>query len=56
MLNIANKDLEIDLMEVANYRTHHTGDPNYKGEKARPIIAKFFRYYNRQDVFSKKND
>ena len=54
VLNIINNDLEIDLTEVAIDFTHHIGDPKKKKKKARPIIAKIVRYYDRKEVFSKK--
>ena len=53
-LNIINNDLEIDLMEVAIDRTHSIGDPKKKKKTTRSIIAKFVRYYDRNEVFSKK--
>ena len=53
MLNIINNNLEIDLAEVAIDRTHRIGDPKQKREKVRFIIAKFVRYYDRKEVFSK---
>ena len=54
MLNILNNDLEIDLMEVAIDCKHRIGNPKKKRQKARPILAKFIRYYDRKEVFSKK--
>ena len=54
VLNIINNDLEIDLMEVAIDRTHSIGDPKKKKKTTRSIIAKFVRYYDRNEVFSKK--
>ena len=54
VLNIINNDLEIDLTEVAIDRRHHIGDPKKKRRKVCPIIAKFVRYYDRKEVFSKK--
>ena len=50
VLNIINHDFEIGLREVAIDRTHRIGDPR----RFRPIIAKFVRYYDREEVFSKK--
>ena len=56
VLNIINNDLETDLTEVAIDRTHRTGDQKKKRKTARPIIAKFVRYYDRKEVLSiKKN-
>ena len=52
MLNILNNDLEIDLMEVAIDCKHRIGNPKKKRQKARPILAKFIRYYDRKEVFS----
>ena len=46
VLNIINKDLEIDLTDVAIDCTHRIGDPKKKMKKAHPIIAKFVRYYD----------
>ena len=43
MLKIVNNDLEINLMEVAIYRTHRIGDPKKKGEKARPSNSEIFQ-------------
>ena len=54
VLNIINNGLEINLTEVAIDRTHRIGDPKKKKKKARPIIVKFVRYYDRKEVFSKK--
>ena len=54
VLSIINNDLEIDLTEVANDRTHRIGDPKKKKKKVRPIIVKSVRYYDRKEVFSKK--
>ena len=54
VLNIINNDLEIDLMEVAIDLTHRIGDPKKKRKMAPSIIAKFLRYYDRKEVFSKK--
>ena len=54
VLNIIKNDLEINLTEVAIDRTHCIGDPKKKKKKARPIIVKFVRYYDRKEVFSKK--
>ena len=54
VLDIINNDLGIDLTEVAIDCTHRIGDPKKKRNKVRPIIAKFVRYYNRKDVFSRK--
>ena len=56
MLNTTNNDLEIDLTEVAFDRTHRIGDPKKKRQKALPIIARFVRYYDRKEVFSKKKN
>ena len=53
MLNITNNNLEIDLAEVTIDRTHRIGNPKQKREKVRFIIAKFVRYYDRKEVFSK---
>ena len=47
VLNIINNEVAID-------RTHHIGDPKKKKKKARPIIVKLVRYYDRKEVFSKK--
>ena len=52
VLNIIDNDL--DLTEVAINFIHRIGDPKKKRRKARPIIAKFFRYYDRTEVLSKK--
>ena len=54
VLNIINNDLENDLTEVAIDRTHRIGDPKKKKKKARPIIVKLVRYYDRKEVFSRK--
>ena len=54
VLNIINNDLEIDLTDVAIDLTHRIGDPKKKKKKARPIIVKLVRYYDRKEVFSKK--
>ena len=54
VINIINNDLEIDLMEVAIDRTHRNGEPKKKRKTARSIIVKFVRYYDRNEVFSKK--
>ena len=56
MLNTINNDLEIDLTEVAFDRTHRIGDSKKKRKKARPIIARSVRYYDRKEVFSKKKN
>ena len=53
VINVIN-DLEIDLAEVAIDRTHRIRDPKKKRKKAPLIIAKFVRYYDRKEVFSKK--
>ena len=45
---LIKNDPEIDLTEVAIDLTHRIGDPKKKKKKARPIIAKFVRYYNRK--------
>ena len=55
VLNVINNNLEIDLTEVAIDRTHRIGYPkNEEKKNARPLIAKFVRYYDRKEVFSKK--
>ena len=54
MLNIINSDLEIDLREVAIDCTHRVVDTKKNKKKARPIIAKFVRYYHRKEVLCKK--
>ena len=54
VLNIIKNDLEINLTEVAIDRTHRIGDPKKKKKKARPIIVKFVRYYDRKEIFSIK--
>ena len=54
VINIINNDLEIDSMEVAIDRTHRIGEPKKKRKTARSIIAKFVRYYDQNEVFSKK--
>ena len=54
VLNIVNNVLEIDMTEVAIDCTHRIGDPKKKRKKARPIIAKFDRYYDRKEVSAKK--
>ena len=41
------------MVEVAIDRTHRIGDPKKKRNKACPIIAKFVRYYDPKEVFSK---
>ena len=51
MLNFVNNDLEIDLAEVVIDRKHRIGDPKKIRKKARPIIANFFRYYDRKKSF-----
>ena len=47
--------LEIDLTEIAIAGTHSTGDPKKKKKKVRPIIVKFGRYYDRKQVFLRRN-
>ena len=42
------------MTEVAIDRTHRIGDPEKKRKKVLPIIAKFVRYYDRKELFSKK--
>ena len=54
VLIIINNELEIDLTEVAIDRTHRTGDPKKERRKFSLITAKFVRYYDRKEVFSKK--
>ena len=42
------------MTEVAIDRTHRIGDPKKKRKKVPPIMEKFVRYYDRNEVFSKK--
>ena len=54
VLNVINNDLDIDLTDVAIDYIHRAGDPKKKRKKAYPITAKFVRYYDQKEVFSKE--
>ena len=56
VLKIINNDLEIYLAEVAIDRTHRIGDPKKNRKKVRRIVAKFVRYYDQEEVFSKNKN
>ena len=53
-ISIINNDIEINLTEVVIDHTHRIGNPRKKRKNFRLIIAKFVRYYDRKEVFSKK--
>ena len=42
------------MTEVVIDRTYRIEDSKKKRKKVRPIIAKFVRYYDRKEIFSKK--
>ena len=54
VLNITNDDLENNLTEVTIDRTQLIGDSKMKRRKVGPVTAKFVRYYDRKEAFSKK--
>ena len=55
VLKFIKNDLEINLTEAAIDRTSYWGPKlKKKKKKVRPIIAKFIRYYDRKEVFSKR--
>ena len=56
VLKFIKNDLEINLTEAAINRTSYWGPKlkKKKKKKVRPIIAKFIRYYDRKEVFSKR--
>ena len=54
VLDVINKDLNIDMNVSAIERTHRIGNPKEKKKKSRPIIVKFVRYYDRKSVFVNK--
>ena len=56
VLNVTSNAIETDLTELAIDRTHRIRDPKKKRKKARPIIAKFVRYYEQKKVFSQKKN
>ena len=52
VLNVVNNDLQIDMAKVTIDRTITSVKKTQK--KSRLVIAKFIRYYDRKEVFSKK--
>ena len=54
VLDVINKDMDIDLPISAIERTHRIGNPKEKKKKSRPIIVKFVRYYDRRNVYGNK--
>ena len=54
VLDVINKDMDIDLPISAIERTHRIGIPKQKKKKSRPIIVKFVRYYDRKNVYVNK--
>ena len=57
VLKFIKDDLEINLTEAEIDRTSYWGPKlkkKKKKKKVRPIIAKFIRYYDRKEVFSKR--
>ena len=54
VLDVINKDMEIDLPISAIERTHRIGNPKQKRKKSRPIIVKFVRYYDRKNIYVNK--
>ena len=54
VLDVINKDMDIDLPISAIEPTHRIGTPKQKKKKSRPIIVKFVRYYDRKNVYVNK--
>ena len=54
VLDVINKDMDIDLPISAIERTHRIGTPKQKKKKSRPIIVKFVCYYDRKNVYVNK--
>ena len=54
VLDVINKDMDIDMPISAIERTHRIGTPKQKKKKSRPIIVKFVRYYDRKNVYVNK--
>ena len=53
-VDIANKDLNITINKGHLDRSHRLGKRNNNTLKPRPIIVKFVRYNDRQNIFSNK--
>ena len=52
MLRYYTIHFELAITEVDIERTHRIGKPRDVGQKSRPIIVKFVRYNDRENVFN----
>ena len=48
------QNLKIDIAPQDIERSHRIGQSMHTGEKLRPVIVKFVRYINRNEIFRNK--